>query len=180
MRSRRHTSNPTPNEQKAYTFHVSDALPTPTPSPCPYTHVLSSYLPDSDNSSASPPLLTLRRTLPCNSTTLKYANNMSSTAVTSGGDKPFGFPKTSDAPGEQFEPRQTATSEDYTPDASKSIPLSPARQRLVDDVSRAADIYISVLILLPDCCPVQLPADRLPREALHAGLRLRRPIRLRQ
>lgn len=40
----------------------------------------------------------------------------------------------SSEPGEKFEPRQTAPSEDYTPDPSKSIPLSPARQRLVDDV----------------------------------------------
>jgi hypothetical protein len=46
-----------------------------------------------------------------------------------------GFPKTSDAPGEQFEPRQTATSEDYEPNPSKSIKLSPQRQALVDDVS---------------------------------------------
>ena len=40
----------------------------------------------------------------------------------------------SNAPGEEFEPRQTAPSEDYTPDPSKSIPLSPARQSLVDDI----------------------------------------------
>lgn len=45
-----------------------------------------------------------------------------------------GFPKTSNAPGEQFEPRQTATSEDYEPDPSKSLKLSPQRQALVDDV----------------------------------------------
>lgn len=45
-----------------------------------------------------------------------------------------GFPETSDAPGEQFEPRQTATSEDYEPDPSKSLKLSPQRQALVDDV----------------------------------------------
>ncbi|KAF2431348.1 hypothetical protein EJ08DRAFT_733307 [Tothia fuscella] len=38
------------------------------------------------------------------------------------------------APGEQFEPRQTATSEDYSPDPAKSLPLNPARQRLVDDI----------------------------------------------
>lgn len=38
------------------------------------------------------------------------------------------------APGEQFEPRQTMTSEDMTPDPSKSIKLSPARQALVDDI----------------------------------------------
>ncbi|KAI9705198.1 MAG: hypothetical protein M1820_005345 [Bogoriella megaspora] len=41
-------------------------------------------------------------------------------------------------PGEHFEPRQTSTSEDYTPNPSKSLPLSPARQRLVDDI---IDLY---------------------------------------
>ena len=41
-------------------------------------------------------------------------------------------------PGEQYEPRQTAPSDDYTPDPSKSIKLSPARQALVDDV---LDLY---------------------------------------
>ncbi|KAF1986768.1 hypothetical protein K402DRAFT_393393 [Aulographum hederae CBS 113979] len=40
----------------------------------------------------------------------------------------------STAPGENFEPRQTATSDDYTPDPSKSLPLSPPRQALVDDI----------------------------------------------
>ena len=40
----------------------------------------------------------------------------------------------SDKPGEAFEPRQTATSEDFTPDPSKSLKLSPARQALVDDI----------------------------------------------
>lgn len=40
----------------------------------------------------------------------------------------------SSVPGENFEPRQTATDEDYTPDPSKSLPLNPARQRLVDDI----------------------------------------------
>jgi hypothetical protein len=38
------------------------------------------------------------------------------------------------APGEQFEVRQTSTSEDYTPDPRTSLPLSPARQALVDDI----------------------------------------------
>jgi len=37
-------------------------------------------------------------------------------------------------PGEHFEARQTAKSEDYTPDPKKSLPLSPARQALVDDI----------------------------------------------
>lgn len=40
----------------------------------------------------------------------------------------------SSAPGEQHEIRQTSTSEDWTPDPSKSLPLSPARQALIDDV----------------------------------------------
>ncbi|KAI9849812.1 MAG: hypothetical protein M1837_000025 [Sclerophora amabilis] len=38
------------------------------------------------------------------------------------------------APGENFEVRQTSSTDDYTPDPSKSLPLSPARQRLVDDI----------------------------------------------
>ena len=53
-----------------------------------------------------------------------------------------GFPNTSDAPGEQFEPRQTATSEDYEPDPSQSIPLSPQQQALVDDVRTNPTICI--------------------------------------
>ncbi|KAK4997846.1 hypothetical protein LTR66_002806 [Elasticomyces elasticus] len=40
----------------------------------------------------------------------------------------------SSKPGESFEPRQTATSDDYTPDPSKSIKLSPQRQALIDDI----------------------------------------------
>lgn len=61
------------------------------------------------------------------------ANMSSASDITSSANS--GFPKISDAPGEQFEPRQTATSEDYTPDPSNSIPLSGPRQRLVDDVN---------------------------------------------
>ncbi|KAI9663149.1 MAG: hypothetical protein M1821_008197 [Bathelium mastoideum] len=48
------------------------------------------------------------------------------------------MPTDSSLPGEHFEPRQTSTSEDYTPNPSKSLPLSPARQRLVDDI---LDLY---------------------------------------
>lgn len=40
----------------------------------------------------------------------------------------------STTPGEEFEPRQTHPAEDYTPDPPKSLPLSPARQALVDDI----------------------------------------------
>ncbi|EKG12315.1 hypothetical protein MPH_10620 [Macrophomina phaseolina MS6] len=53
---------------------------------------------------------------------------MSSTAAATQSDS------TSSKPGEHFEPRQTATDQDYTPDPSKSLPLPPARQRLVDDI----------------------------------------------
>ena len=42
------------------------------------------------------------------------------------------------APGENYEPRQTHPSEDYTPDPSKSLPLSKERQSLVDDI---LDLY---------------------------------------
>ena len=89
---------------------------------------------------------------------------MSSSTGASGGDQPFGFPKTSDAPGEQFEPRQTATSEDYTPEASKSISLSPARQRLVDDVCHIEISFISQDLAMLMCCSdhrtIQLPTHR--------------------
>lgn len=40
----------------------------------------------------------------------------------------------SHTPGEEFEPRQTHPTEDYTPDPSKSLPLSSARQALIDDI----------------------------------------------
>lgn len=40
----------------------------------------------------------------------------------------------SSLPGEKFEVRQTHKDGDYTPDPSKSLPLSPARQALVDDI----------------------------------------------
>ncbi|KAI8932938.1 hypothetical protein NX059_010407 [Plenodomus lindquistii] len=63
---------------------------------------------------------------------------MASSAPTTTGDivtsANSGFPKDSNAPGEQFEPRQTATDESYEPDPSRSLPLSPQRQALVDDI----------------------------------------------
>ena len=40
----------------------------------------------------------------------------------------------SGVPGEQVEPRQTLPTDDMEPDPSKSIPLPPNRQRLIDDV----------------------------------------------
>lgn len=44
------------------------------------------------------------------------------------------FPGMAGKPGENFEPRQTFNTDDAEPDTSKSLPLSPARQRLIDDI----------------------------------------------
>ncbi len=44
------------------------------------------------------------------------------------------LPKDASLPGEHFAVRQTASSDDYQPDPSRSIKLSPARQALLDDV----------------------------------------------
>jgi len=44
------------------------------------------------------------------------------------------FTSDPNAPGEQFEVRQTSESDDWKPNPSKSIRLSPARQALVDDI----------------------------------------------
>lgn len=44
------------------------------------------------------------------------------------------FPQDGSLPGEHFEVRQTHPTGDYTPDPSKSLPLSPARQALLDDI----------------------------------------------
>src|SRR5436309_1049567 len=41
-------------------------------------------------------------------------------------------------PGEAFEVRQTTEMNDFKPDPSKSLPLSPVRQRLIDDL---IDLY---------------------------------------
>jgi len=44
------------------------------------------------------------------------------------------FTTDGNVPGEEFEVRQTHPTGDYTPDVSKSFPLSPARKALVDDI----------------------------------------------
>ena len=60
----------------------------------------------------------------------------------------------SSAPGENFEPRQTYDTEDYSPDTSKSLPLSKTRQALIDDIM---DLYCckptieKVKRYTPDC-----------------------------
>jgi hypothetical protein len=65
--------------------------------------------------------------------------NMSSDSNIKQSAKP-GFSDTLDTPEEQVEPRQIGTNEDYEPNPSKSIKLSPARQRLVDDVHTAVQL----------------------------------------
>lgn len=57
-------------------------------------------------------------------------------------------------PGENFEPRQTHPTEDYTPDPSKSIKLSPQRQALVDDIIELYSCHPTVQRVrryTPDC-----------------------------
>lgn len=44
------------------------------------------------------------------------------------------FPIDPKLPGKSFEPRQSDPTGDYTPNPSKSLPLSPARKALVDDI----------------------------------------------
>lgn len=44
------------------------------------------------------------------------------------------FPTDASLPGEYFEVRQTHPTGDYKPDPSKSLPLSAARQSLLDDI----------------------------------------------
>jgi len=59
---------------------------------------------------------------------------MASSTATAADSGKTNFPHTSSTPGEHFEVRQTAPSDDYKPDPSKSLPLSPARQALMDDI----------------------------------------------
>lgn len=72
------------------------------------------------------------------SCTLRYMQNtaiMSAQASQHGADSgKVNFPTDASLPGEYFEVRQTHPTGDYEPDPSKSLPLSPARQSLLDDI----------------------------------------------
>jgi hypothetical protein len=81
-----------------------------------------------------------------------------------------GFPDTSNAPGEQFEPRQTATSGDYEPNPAKSIKLSPARQALVDDVRDPNFPLIDFYLHDLDHRALQLPAKRRANQSFHTSV----------
>lgn len=67
---------------------------------------------------------------------LHYTVAMSAPAPTQHGADSGKVNFTTDAslPGEYFEVRQTHPTGDYKPDPSKSLPLSPARQSLLDDI----------------------------------------------
>lgn len=65
--------------------------------------------------------------------TVRMASSSSSPPPPTGSDKTH-FPQDASLPGEHFEARQTHPTGDYTPDPSKSLPLSPARKALVEDI----------------------------------------------
>jgi hypothetical protein len=61
----------------------------------------------------------------------------------------------SSAPGEQFEVRQTSSTEDWHPDPSRSLPLSPQRQALIDDIIALYSCEPTIKRVeryTPDCC----------------------------
>ncbi|KAK4117110.1 hypothetical protein N656DRAFT_773132 [Canariomyces notabilis] len=70
----------------------------------------------------------------------RYTASMATTLAASqgqglGDSGKVNFPTDAKLPGKHFEPRQTNdTPSDYTPNPSKSLPLSPARRALVDDI----------------------------------------------
>ena len=66
------------------------------------------------------------------------------------------FTQDASKPGEHFEIRQTSESPDYTPNPSKSLPLSPARQALIDDV-----------IALYSCQPTVERVKRYARDCVY-------------
>ncbi|KAI0748794.1 hypothetical protein BC629DRAFT_1247642, partial [Irpex lacteus] len=59
-------------------------------------------------------------------------------------------------PGENFEVRQTHTTDDYLSDPSKSLKLSPARQALLDDI-----------IALYSCQPTRKRVERYTKDCVY-------------
>ncbi|KAI8974016.1 hypothetical protein BD414DRAFT_498875 [Trametes punicea] len=66
------------------------------------------------------------------------------------------LPNDSSLPGEHFEVRQTAADDDYHPDPSQSLPLSPARQALLDDI-----------IALYSCQPTRRRVERYTPDCVY-------------
>ncbi|KAK0643730.1 hypothetical protein B0T16DRAFT_459842 [Cercophora newfieldiana] len=63
------------------------------------------------------------------------------------------FPESS-LPGEHFEIRQTHPTGDYTPNPAKSLPISPARQALMDDIIALYEMKPTIERVkryMPDC-----------------------------
>lgn len=60
------------------------------------------------------------------------SNANANSALNNSKSAPKGPPAS--APGADFEVRQTSTTEDFTPDPSKSLKLPPNRQALLDDI----------------------------------------------
>ncbi|KAI0654016.1 hypothetical protein C8Q70DRAFT_926697 [Cubamyces menziesii] len=66
------------------------------------------------------------------------------------------LPNNSSLPGEHFEVRQTSSTDDYHPDPSKSLPLSSARQALMDDI-----------IALYSCQPTRRRVERYTPDCVY-------------
>ena len=66
------------------------------------------------------------------------------------------LPNNSSLPGEHFEVRQTSSTDDYHPDPSKSLPLSSARQALMDDI-----------IALYSCHPTRRRVERYTPDCVY-------------
>jgi len=64
-------------------------------------------------------------------TTMSASRGQSQSTADSG---KVNFPTDANLPGEHFEIRQTHPTGDYTPNPSKSLPVSAARQALIDDI----------------------------------------------
>jgi hypothetical protein len=63
-----------------------------------------------------------------------HSSRMASTTAAATDSGKVNFPTDANLPGEHFEIRQTHPTGDYKPDPSKSLPLSPARKALVEDI----------------------------------------------
>ena len=68
------------------------------------------------------------------------------------------LPNDASLPGEHFEIRQTSLSDDNHPDPSKSLPLSPARQALLDDI-----------LALYSCQPTRRRVKRYTPDCVYDG-----------
>ena len=76
--------------------------------------------------------------VPCLNQTRSILRPFTKSSIMSSNSKMESASLPASAPGENYEPRQTHPSEDYTPDPTKSLPLSKERQALVDDI---IDLY---------------------------------------